>query len=130
MSFFERLWHHFGASAPADDGEPSAGGGDASTGGGEVGRPGAPADATEGCTSSISCQEALAVVYEYLDGDLGDVSAEEVRVHFDICGRCYPHLEFERSFLAAVRRGCAAAKAPTDLKAKVADLLAEVDAQG
>jgi anti-sigma factor (TIGR02949 family) len=130
MSFFERLWHHFGASAPADGGEPSAGGGDSSTAGGGVGGSGAPADATEGCTSSISCQEALAVVYEYLDGDLGDVPAEEVRVHFDICGQCYPHLEFERSFLAAVRRGCAAAKAPPDLKAKVADLLAEVDSQG
>jgi anti-sigma factor (TIGR02949 family) len=76
----------------------------------------------------LTCTEALVRVQEFLDGELGDVSAEQVRTHFEVCERCYPHLCFERAFLAAVRR-CGSRAAPDELKAKIAALLQAADSE-
>lgn len=51
----------------------------------------------------ISCEEALSRLYEYLDGELEDVEAEEVRRHLEICKKCYPLFNFERLFLDFIR---------------------------
>ena len=93
---------------------------------------GAPdAESSAGCgppegPDRLTCAEALVRVQEFLDGELGDVPAEQVEAHFDLCERCYPHLSFERAFLAAVRR-CGSAEAPAELKAKIAALLQEAE---
>lgn len=71
----------------------------------------------------IPCEEALARVYEYLDGELDDVPREEVERHFRICGRCYPHLKLERTFRDALHRACEGQAAPSDLKDRVRALL-------
>jgi anti-sigma factor (TIGR02949 family) len=78
----------------------------------------------------ISCQEALKVVQEYLDGELDDTSARSVRKHFDVCGRCYPHLNFESAYRDAVCRAMKGETAPPALKAKVSALIADVEAEG
>ena len=44
----------------------------------------------------ISCDEAAARLFEYLDGELDGVSAEEVRRHLEICKACYPRAQFEK----------------------------------
>ena len=46
----------------------------------------------------ISCEDALHRIHEFIDGELEDVSSEQVKAHFDVCGRCYPHLQLEESF--------------------------------
>lgn len=74
----------------------------------------------------MTCREAVAVVQEYLDGALEGVSAEQVREHFDICSRCYPHLTFERSFREALARAAGGACAPEDVRRKVSELLAGI----
>lgn len=76
----------------------------------------------------ISCREALTVLYEYLDGELEDTSQEQVRVHFDVCSKCYPHLKLEESFRSAVRRAGQGEAAPETLKNRLHELLAETDA--
>ncbi len=73
----------------------------------------------------ISCEDALRLVQEHLDGELEGVSSERVRAHFDVCTNCYPHLKFETSFLEAVRRGCAGEAAPEELRTRVAAVIAE-----
>lgn len=50
------------------------------------------------------CDEAVAQLYQYLDGELESVAAHDVRRHLDACTDCYEGFEFERRILARVRR--------------------------
>jgi anti-sigma factor (TIGR02949 family) len=52
----------------------------------------------------ISCEEALQLVHDYLDGELERSSETSVKQHFDACERCYPHLNLESLFRDAVCR--------------------------
>jgi anti-sigma factor (TIGR02949 family) len=78
----------------------------------------------------ISCHDALRLVHEYLDGELGDVPHSQVKAHFDVCERCYPHLHLETVFREALRRAARGQSAPPELKARLVQLLAEADAEG
>jgi anti-sigma factor (TIGR02949 family) len=78
----------------------------------------------------ISCEDALRLVHEFLDGELANASADEVRQHFDMCQRCYPHLQLETAFREAVRRATAGESAPPELRDKVAAVLEEARAEG
>ena len=77
----------------------------------------------------ISCEDALHLIHEFIDGELEDVSSEQVKAHFDVCARCYPHLQLEESFRAAVRKAGAGEQAPPELKSRLMDLLAEAAAE-
>lgn len=74
----------------------------------------------------ISCEEALRLVHDFIDGELEDVSRVEVEAHFEVCARCYPHLKLERSFREAVRRACARQTAPPKLRERVLDIVSAV----
>ena len=78
----------------------------------------------------ISCEEALRLVHELVDGELEEVSEARVRAHFEVCRGCDPHLQLEASFRDALRRAASVVVAPTELRAKVIALVAEVEAQG
>lgn len=73
----------------------------------------------------ITCEEALTFIHEFLDGELEGVTREKVKAHFDVCGRCYPHLQMEEAFRTAVRRAAAGKRAPSDLRDRVLHLLSE-----
>jgi mycothiol system anti-sigma-R factor len=73
----------------------------------------------------ISCEEASARLFEYLDGELESVSEEEVRGHLEVCERCYPRVEFEKHFLEAIQRSQNGGRASASLKEKVLRSLAE-----
>jgi anti-sigma factor (TIGR02949 family) len=77
----------------------------------------------------ISCEEALSLVHDFLDGELDSVPASRVKAHFDVCQRCYPHLHLERVFREAMRSAAAGESIPADLRGKVAMLIAEAEAQ-
>ena len=76
----------------------------------------------------ISCEEALAVLYEYLDGELPPSAHASARAHFEICGRCYPQLRTEESFRAAVRTAAQGQTAPPELRGRVLQLLRDAGA--
>ena len=78
----------------------------------------------------ISCEEALRLVHDYLDGELERSSETSVKQHFDACERCYPHLNLESLFRDAVRRASSGESAPPALKARILGLLAETEAEG
>ena len=81
-------------------------------------------DAAE--VAQLPCREALAWIYEYLDGALETVpEAPAVAGHFRACRRCYPHLVLERSFREAVRRALATQGAPAELRESVLRELGE-----
>ena len=72
----------------------------------------------------ISCEEALARLFEYLDGELVPESAEEVRHHLEVCDACYPEVKFTTEFRDAVERAAEGQPpCPDGLRAKVARLL-------
>jgi len=75
----------------------------------------------------ISCREALRFLYEFLDGELEGAPNEQVRAHFDVCQRCYPHLKLEASFRAVLQRACGTPCAPPELKSRLLAALAEAD---
>ena len=78
----------------------------------------------------ISCNDALRLVHEYLDGELDGVSEAQVKAHFDVCQRCYPHLHLESAFREALQRCAGAQAAPPELRSKLIELLAEADSAG
>ena len=95
-----------------------------------IDRDGGTADGGGCGAHSISCEEALRLVHEFLDGELEDVSPAEVRAHFEVCQGCYPHLRLERAFREAMKRACARQTAPPELREKVERLLSEAADRG
>ncbi|MCL7962701.1 MAG: zf-HC2 domain-containing protein [marine benthic group bacterium] len=73
----------------------------------------------------LSCEESLALVYEFLDGELPAERNEAVRRHVQKCRRCYPHFDFERIFLDYVNEAGRAAVANPDLERRIRALIAE-----
>lgn len=71
----------------------------------------------------ITCAEAAERLYEYLDAELDDESAQAVREHLRVCEACYPRLAFEESFRALVRRVEEGREASDRLKGRVLDAL-------
>lgn len=71
----------------------------------------------------LGCREALARVYEFLDGELEDASPDQVAEHFRLCSKCYPHLAMERSFREALCRALKGQHAPDALRGRVLELL-------
>jgi anti-sigma factor (TIGR02949 family) len=74
-------------------------------------------------SKSVGCREAAERVFEFLDGELEDVSEEEIAEHFRVCGRCYPSLAFEQAFRDALARARRGEKAPADLRERVLEAL-------
>ena len=79
--------------------------------------------ATLGMNSMITCQEALAVMQEFLDGELSRKDGDRVRAHFEVCAGCYPRLRVEKSFRSAVKMAAGGQSAPAHLEARLRTLL-------
>ena len=77
--------------------------------------------------SMPDCEEVLENLFEYLDGELGDLECSEIEAHLDACKRCYPRAEFERTFLEAVRRGQSGECCPDAVRASI---LAAIQSEG
>lgn len=75
-------------------------------------------------TRHITCAQALEKINEYLDGELDDVTHEEVAEHFRVCKRCFPHLRLEERFREALRRSQEGEACPDHVKTQVLELLA------
>jgi len=91
---------------------------------------GAVKAATEGHDEGqdmISCEQALSLVQEFLDGELEQIPGAQVKAHFDACERCYPHLKLESAFRDAVTRATTGQTAPPELRAKLMELMARAD---
>ncbi len=112
MSFFESLKRLFGGTGQhgrPDGTDPS-------------GNSGSP-DETE--VAKIPCGEAAARLFEYLDGELEDVSEEEVRQHLEVCEACYPRVQFEKHFLEALQRSQNGGRVSESLRERVLQALTE-----
>lgn len=52
----------------------------------------------------VPCDQVLARLWEYLDGELPADGEAEIRAHLDVCAHCFPQYDFERAYLTFIRR--------------------------
>jgi anti-sigma factor (TIGR02949 family) len=52
--------------------------------------------------ASMTCEAALRLLAEFLDGELGDAPHQEVERHLAACRSCYSRAEFERRLKAEI----------------------------
>jgi mycothiol system anti-sigma-R factor len=74
--------------------------------------------------SGVDCDEALATLYDYLDGELTPERRSNISKHLDRCGYCGDAAHFEAE-LRAVIADCARARVPSQLLDRIRNVLAE-----
>ena len=88
----------------------------------ECGHP--PPEAGGSGETELNCEESLARVYEYLDGELDPAEHDAVGRHLEKCRKCYPHFDFERLFLDYVHELGAGEEKRPGLEDRVRRMLA------
>ena len=73
------------------------------------------------------CESVMRQLWDYLDGELTPERMAAIRAHLDMCQRCYPQYEFERSFLDAIAGSPREHSNPERLRAR---LMAALQAKG
>lgn len=76
----------------------------------------------------IRCEEALARLWEFLDGELPPADEEAVKKHLDICNRCYPQYDFQRAYFEFTRRVQNRDSAPPSLRRRLFEKILEREA--
>jgi mycothiol system anti-sigma-R factor len=69
------------------------------------------------------CEEALAALYTFLDGELTDARRLEIREHLDDCSPCLEVFDFEAELRMVIRQRCRD-QVPESLRQRVAEQLA------
>lgn len=84
-------------------------------------------DGDGGPPGGLTCEEALARAYEYLDGELDPDAQERMHRHLEACRQCHPRFDFQRRFLDFVyERGVSKVESP-ELTSVIARLLDEIE---
>jgi anti-sigma factor (TIGR02949 family) len=58
------------------------------------------------------CRKVLGRLWEFLDGEIPQQEAEEIRAHLVACAHCHPQYRFQLRFLNALVRAHAAREVP------------------
>jgi mycothiol system anti-sigma-R factor len=72
-----------------------------------------------GVTGMMRCREALARLWDFLDGELAPDEERALKNHLDVCGRCFPQYDFQRAFLEYTKRLVADQHAPPELRQRL-----------
>ena len=81
--------------------------------------------ATPGMAPMLDCEQVMRQLWDYLDEELTDDRMAAIRAHLELCERCYPQYEFERSFLDAVAGSVREHSKIERLRARLAESLRE-----
>jgi mycothiol system anti-sigma-R factor len=76
-------------------------------------------------SDDADCAQALARVYEYLDGELSAHDLDRIREHLDDCRPCLRQYDLDVALKALVRRSCRES-APADLRDRIMVKITEV----
>jgi mycothiol system anti-sigma-R factor len=77
----------------------------------------------DGSDTGVDCDEALATLYTFLDGELTAERRANIGAHLDRCGYCGDAAHFEAE-LRAVIADCARARVPAPLLERIRSVLA------
>jgi len=75
------------------------------------------------------CDDVLARVYTYLDGELDQGGCGEVKQHLDECGPCLREYGLEEAVKKLVGKHCGCDPVPADLRSKVLTRIQQVRAE-
>jgi len=78
----------------------------------------------------IRCQDAMNRLWEFLDGELAQAEESAVKEHLDVCSKCFPEYDFQRTYLAYVRRLGERDEAPPELRRRLFEMLLVQDGGG
>lgn len=67
----------------------------------------------------LNCKDTIEKLYGYLDRQLSDGEAQEVREHLQNCQHCDDHFRFEENVLTRVHSACHETRTPADLKDRI-----------
>ena len=76
----------------------------------------------------ITCAEAVAQLWEYLDGALPDQNRAAIEEHLSFCRRCCGEVEFAEELRSFLARN-AAEEVPPDVHERLTDVLDQLGAQ-
>jgi len=76
-------------------------------------------------SDDADCAQALARVYEYLDGEMSPADLERIREHVVDCEPCLHQYDLDTALKALVRRSCQES-APADLRERIMVKITEV----
>ncbi len=65
------------------------------------------------------CEEVLALVYGFLDGEIDDRTRQEIAEHLDECGPCLRQYGLEQAVKSLVQRSCTCPNAPEQLRIRI-----------
>ncbi|MGJ3509161.1 mycothiol system anti-sigma-R factor [Enemella sp. A6] len=66
----------------------------------------------------IDCTAALRKMFEFLDSEMAELDADEVRHHLNVCAECLDEFDYQMAVRAVVQRSCRC-EAPADLRDRV-----------
>lgn len=67
----------------------------------------------------IRCEEALARLWDFLDGELPPDDRDALRRHLEVCGRCYPRYDFQKAYFQYTRGLAEKEHAPPELRRRL-----------
>lgn len=65
------------------------------------------------------CNDSLAELYTFLDGELTDDKRDEIRQHLDDCSPCLERFDFQAELKAVIARKCHE-EVPQELRDRIA----------
>jgi anti-sigma factor (TIGR02949 family) len=74
----------------------------------------------------ISCKEAVARLWTYLDRNLGAAQERELEEHLGLCRHCCGELEFARQIRERLRTPAVAAKVPPEVRGRIEGFLKQL----
>jgi len=70
----------------------------------------------------VDCQEAIHIIYHYLDGELTDDRRQEIQAHLDDCLPCLEAYDFEAELRMVIARKCKD-EVPESLRIRISEAL-------
>lgn len=75
----------------------------------------------------IRCEDVLARLWDFLDGELDATEEAAIRRHLELCDRCYPQYDFQRAYLEYTRTIQGREQVPSELRRRLFRRLLEQD---
>lgn len=72
------------------------------------------------------CPDVLAMVYDFLDGEVSAADRERIVEHLDECGPCLRQYGLEQAVKALVHRSCACQQAPEHLRIQIVTRIRQI----
>ncbi|MFT3877910.1 MAG: mycothiol system anti-sigma-R factor [Propioniciclava sp.] len=67
----------------------------------------------------IDCRYVADRINRFLDGELSEAEADELRLHIDACAHCLDETDLMDAIKRLVNRACGCAQAPETLRARI-----------